>query len=75
MGHLVPEETDEWTTLRCPECWGQQGRPYRATSLYRQLRIISVRCPECQHRWTMTRDETGRPIPVLRLRRDRRTNV
>lgn len=74
MGSVVATAIDweGWAALRCPECWRKSGRPYSATSEYRRLIIVSVRCSDCQHRWQMTKDESDRPAPFLRPRADRR---
>ena len=64
--------TEALTELKCPSCWRNSASVYSRTSQYRRLIIVSLRCPDCQHRWQTTQDEKDRPVPLLRPRPDRR---
>jgi len=49
--------------MPCPKCFQESGRVCRVESKTSVLVVVSLRCSDCEHEWTVQR-ETPLVLPI-----------
>jgi hypothetical protein len=67
----MPLTENDWQNfpMKCPDCAHASGVPISVQSKTSAEVIVTMKCRECEHQWSIER-----PTPMLRSKSDRRVD-